>query len=306
MAKTAVSSLASLFSDESKANYQRVNKPKEVVRQKRVRQENDENDDGEENYEIATAVTPKKVKKPKHKHRKQETTDATPSASPVEGSNSEAAEGPEGREKDERTIFVGNIPITETVTSLRTFFSQFGQVESARLRSVPIAGTAVNDHGNQGLVKKVCVNQSKFGDQKGSFNAYVVFKSKASVQPSLAANNRLMGTRHLRVDSLNPTLFSPKTSVFLGGLPFYTDEEELREHFAKVRSVNLLLLSLMPQQLLPNGQDDIVGIRLIRDQETLVGKGIGYLALRNHEAVMKALQLDKVESTTFPPSQPSD
>jgi nucleolar protein 12 len=241
MVKTAAPpSLASLFSDESKANYERVNKPKEVVRHKRVREENQDENDGDENYEIATAVAPKKVKKPKHKHRKPETIE---SSSPIETSNTEAApdvesEGAEGKEKDERTIFVGNIPITETVSSLRTFFGQYGQVESARLRSVPTAGTAVGDHGNQGLVRKVCVNQNKFGDQKGSFNAYVVFKNKSSVQPSLAANNRLMGNRHLRVDSMKPTLFSPKTSVFLGGLPFYTDEEELREHFAKVRPLD--------------------------------------------------------------------
>jgi hypothetical protein len=43
------------------------------------------------------------------------------------------------------------------------------------------------------------------------------------------------------------------------------DALQLREHFAAV---------------LPNGQDDIESVRLIRDRETLEGKGIGYLWLK--------------------------
>lgn len=238
-------SLASLFSEENKANYQRVTKPKEFVkveRKKRRLEESNEQDE-QENDEIGVSkkqILPKKVKKPKHKHRNQQEKESAENKSLTNDNQSNLEE--EGKnEKDSRTIFVGNIPITETVTSIKTYFGQFGQVESVRLRSVPTAGTAVSEAGNQNLVKKVCVYQGKFGDQKGSFNAYVVFKSAGSVQASLAANNRLMGTRHLRVDSMNPTLFPPKTSVFLGGLPFFTDEEELREHFAKVYSLSLFL-----------------------------------------------------------------
>jgi nucleolar protein 12 len=232
------SSLASLFSEENKANYERINKPKEFVKTERKKRRLEEsNDENQEVEEVLEEILPKKVKKPKYKKRNQqakESADDKPTTSETEPNVEE-----EGHEKNARTIFVGNIPITETVTSIRTYFGQFGQVESVRLRSVPTAGTAVNEAGNQNLVKKVCVYQGKFGDQKGSFNAYVVFKSTGSVQASLAANNRLMGTRHIRVDSMNPTLFPPKTSVFLGGLPFYTDEEELREHFAKVCSLFL-------------------------------------------------------------------
>lgn len=278
------SSLASLFSDKSKVNFARVNKPKEIKSKKRSAEEVTGGEGGREGGEL----TPKRVKKPKHKHSKRlelseritesQTDTSTGLTNLSVGEESEERERDEKEKKDQRTIFVGNIPITATITSLKTFFQEFGPVDSVRLRSVPIAGTAVDVKGDQNLVRKVCINQGKFGDQKGSCNAYVVFKNKESVERSLAANNRVMGERHLRVDRLNPTLFNPKTSVFLGGLPFYTDEEELRQHFAKI---------------LPNGQDDISGIRLVRNPETLVGKGIGYFALRNHEAVIKALTLDQ-------------
>jgi RNA recognition motif-containing protein len=243
------SSLASLFSDENKANYERINKPKEFVKIERKKRRLDDSNDGDQEIEEIQEVLPKRVKKPKHKQRKpptNEPSDTNPAIVETEH-NVEL----EGHEKDARTIFVGNIPITETVASIKTYFGQFGQVESVRLRSVPTAGTAVNEAGNQQLVKKVCVYQGKFGDQKGSFNAYVVFKTTGSVQASFAANNRLMGTRHIRVDSMNPTLFPPRTSVFLGGLPFYTDEEELREHFAKVYTIlsfSFLSLRQAPSQ----------------------------------------------------------
>ena len=41
---------------------------------------------------------------------------------------------------------------------------------------------------------------------------------------ALQANNEVWGTRHLRVDRMNPTLFDTKRSVFIGSLPHYADE----------------------------------------------------------------------------------
>ncbi len=38
-----------------------------------------------------------------------------------------------------------------------------------------------------------------------------------------------------------------------------------------------------------NGQDDIEGVRLVRDNETLKGKGIGYILFKERDCVLKAL-----------------
>ena len=83
--------------------------------------------------------------------------------------------------KDDFTVFLGNVPKSETVKTLKKYCTQFGEVESVRLRSIPVAGTAVDDAGNQNLVRKVCAISRNFADVKGSFNAYVVFKNKESV-----------------------------------------------------------------------------------------------------------------------------
>ena len=262
--------LANLFSEESKKKYQRAIRPKEFdVKKKPELDEKGRVKISKKQKRLGNESSGEEVrkKKPKHKH----------SGKSSVSSNSNIASGDNGdnHQRDEKTIFVGNIPLSADVKSLKKYFKEFGEIETIRLRSVPIAGVAVDDHGNQDLVKKVCTNTRKFGDQKGSFNAYVVFHDPACAAAALVANNRLMDNRHLRVDRSNPTLFDPQLTVFLGNLPHYTDEEELRSHFAKV---------------LPNGQDDIENLRLIRDPETLIGKNIGYLLLKNHDALMQVLQ----------------
>jgi nucleolar protein 12 len=185
----------------------------------------------------------------------------------------------------DRTLFVGNIPLKETVKSITKLFTDYGTVESCRMRSVPIAGAKVDEAGNQKLVKKVCVNSQKFGEQKGSYNAYIVYKDTDAVSGAdsvktaiTAMNNKLLGDRHLRVDSATPTLFDPKRTVFVGGLPYYADEEEVRKFFSEVL----------------DGPEDISGIRLVRDPETLVGKGIGYILFKDRECVGKALSRHEV------------
>lgn len=137
-------------------------------------------------------------------------------------------------EKNSRTIFVGNVPLSFDRSKLLKFFQAYGETESIRMRSVPVAGTAVDEAGNQNLVKKVCANSKLFGDQKGSYNAYIVYKDEESVEKALQTNNHVIDTRHIRVDRANPTLFDQKRTVFIGSLAHYTDEEALREHFAKV------------------------------------------------------------------------
>ena len=49
-------------------------------------------------------------------------------------------------------------------------------------------------------------------------------------------------------------------------------------------------------QVLPGGHDDIESVRLIRDSESLLCKGVGYLLLRTRDAVIKALSLHQVNS----------
>ena len=54
-------------------------------------------------------------------------------------------------------------------------------------------------------------------------------------------------------------------------------------------------LFLIFSQALPNGQDDIEAVRLVRDPETLIGKGIGYILFKDRDVVLQALSLHEVK-----------
>ena len=291
--------LAELFTENAKQKFSRAFKPEEFQVQKiPLDEEISDNDEPRHDTDSTKRKKRKKerIRLPKSVVEAGSTTDSTePVADSVVGSddpkiiNSDSGSAlsadHNSSNKDnnsQRTVFVGNLSVKETTKTITKLFSEFGVVESVRLRSVPISGTKVDDAGNQDLVRKVCVNTQKFGTQKVSFNAYIVYKDEASVKAAIdGANNRVVNDRHIRVDYCNPTHFDPKRTIFLGGLPIYIDEEELREYIAKV---------------LPNGQDDIESVRLIRDSESLIGKGIGYLLLSDKDAVMKALSLNQVFS----------
>jgi RNA recognition motif-containing protein len=209
-AEVASSNLSTIFSDNSIEKFARVAKPVEFAPKRKP---------------VEVDI---KVKKPKHKHSK-------PNSDNVDDKsiNESSTDNVSDINKN-RTVFVGNVPISATVKSITRLFREYGEVESVRFRSIPYAGTAVDDDGNTDLVKKVCAFSKKFGDQKGSFNAYVVFKNESSVPLALKANNTVIDERHIRVDRCTPSMSDPKKTVFVGSLHYYADEEQLREHFATV------------------------------------------------------------------------
>eukprot|EP01035_Chromulina_nebulosa_P027804 gene27804-36613_t len=289
--------LAELFTENAKQKFSRTFKPEEFQVQK-IPIDEEKSDTDEPRHDTDSTKRKKRKKErirlPKSVVEGGSTTVSTEQVSDSvvgsddpniinndSGSAVSAAQNPTSNKDNNspRTVFAGNLSVKETTKTITKLFSEFGEVESVRLRSVPISGTKVDDAGNQDLVRKVCVNTQKFGTQKVSFNAYIVYKDEASVKAAIdSANNRVVNDRHIRVDYCNPTHFDPKRTIFLGGLPIYIDEEELREYIAKV---------------LPNGQDDIESVRLIRDSESLIGKGIGYVLLTDKDAVMQALSLNQ-------------
>lgn len=292
--------LSALFSDAGKEKFTRLLKPEEFVSRKRPDGElRPDPVDPEDEVKQRAKDDKKKLKRAKRYAAKEEDGAATSVPAPVGSSSSgsggkieaeaeaeaDADAGAKAADVDKRTIFIGNVPLgadndlKKAQDKIRKFCERFGPVASVRARSLPIEGTAVDDAGNQTLVRKVCAMTSKLGAQKGSLNAYVIFKNVSSVAAALLENNTLMETRHLRIDHAKPSVFNPSLTVFLGGLPLYADEEEVRAYFA---------------EHMPNKHDDIDGIRIVRDQESMIGKGIGYLLLNNSDAVMKALSLHQV------------
>ncbi|CAO0799729.1 unnamed protein product [Mucor circinelloides] len=170
-------------------------------------------------------------------------------------------------EKELRTIFVGNLPVEciekEGYKQLEARFKECGKIESIRFRSVAFS---------EPMDRKSAFIARKLHSSRDVLNAYIVFKDKESADKACKFNGVVFMDKHLRVDGAsNDKQHDRKRSVFLGGLPFDTEEEELWEFFKDC--------------------GDIESVRAVRDAKTNVGKGFGYVQFKDRECVDAALAL---------------
>lgn len=242
-----------------------------------------------------TPTKRRKPRKPKKVEQEESKDDETPKSgeSPNDTNQDNKDEGNNNVDKDEtdekegaedRTIFVGNLPLKGTTRKslISLFRDKCGAVESARIRGVPgVQGVKLppQNAGNQNMVKKICVNQNLVdydNAAKDTVQGYVVFKSIDSVDKALELNNQLVvDGRRLRIDRASPTV-EPSRSVFCGNLPYQADETSLQEHFMQGCELEV---------------GDIEGVRIIRDKETFQCKGFGYVLLKNKSLVPIALKM---------------
>lgn len=194
--------------------------------------------------------------------------------------------------KGELTVFAGNLPLNSNRKSLAKLFKSCGKVTSSRIRSVAVTGVKLppKHAGNQALVKKVCSNTQLLDtDAKKSVQGYVVFETKEGVQAALALNNSQITDsqtgekRRMRVDHAVATTDASR-SVFVGNLPYATEEGSLQAHFIKGCDLE--------------GDDTAIeGVRIIRDKATHQCKGFGYVLFRDVSMVTTALR--NMHETTY-------
>lgn len=286
-----MSLLGSIFGDKKKSDEGTLNsvfesssklpdKPQHKALPPRARKKKKEKE------EEAAPKKDKKRKRDKEKEDEKEVSEEASTEEPADGEGDIDAAKEEDETKtetktettndEERTIFVGNLPLDTTRKSLAQLFKDVGPIQSTRLRSVAASGVKVAQAGDQSLVKKVCANTNKVDpDAKSCAQGYVVFKSTFSVDKALKLNAVLMaGGRRLRVDRATPTVDSTR-SVFIGNLPYHADEATLRQHFCRVG------------QFAPT---EIENVRIVRDRETQQCKGFGYILFTDKTHVMMALQ----------------
>ncbi|XP_015451738.1 RNA-binding protein 34 [Pteropus alecto] len=151
---------------------------------------------------------------------------------------------------------------------LKSFFKEYGQIESVRFRSViPAEGT---------LSKKLAAIKRKVHPDQKNINAYVVFKDENSAARALSRNGaQIADGFRIRVDLASETSSRDKRSVFVGNLPYKAEEPAVEEHFLDCGSV--------------------VAVRIVRDPRTGVGRGFGFVLFENTDAVHLALKLNNSE-----------
>ncbi|XP_074329406.1 uncharacterized protein LOC141667016 [Apium graveolens] len=181
----------------------------------------------------------------------------------------ETEEGFDDEDKLLRTVFVGNLPLKVKKKALLKEFSQFGEIDSVRIRSVPIM--------NSKTPRKGAVIKKEFNAAVDNVHAYIVFKTDESAKASLSHNMAVIGGNHIRVDRACPPrkklkgddapLYDCKRTVFIGNLPFDVKDEEIYQLFSGLANMN----------------SSIEAIRVVRDPGTSLGKGIAYVLFKTKE-----------------------
>ncbi|WOK99034.1 hypothetical protein Cni_G07746 [Canna indica] len=168
-----------------------------------------------------------------------------------------------------RTVFVGNLPLKTKRKALLKVFANFGEIDSVRIRSVPIVDSKTP--------RKGAIIKGKINEAVDSVHAYIVFKDEQSAKAALSQNMSEFGGNHIRVDIACPpckklrgegALYDRKRTVFVGNLPFDVKDEELYQLFCGEAEYG----------------PDVEAVRVIRDPHTSLGKGIAYVLFKTRDA----------------------
>jgi len=128
-----------------------------------------------------------------------------------------------------------------------------------------------------GIPIRGAVFEKKFLDTKKSINAYIIFKDIESIGKALSLNGSLFNGYHLTITAASQKKISNeeyKHCIFLGNLPFDTEEEELWTIFQEKRK--------FPMEK----------VRLVRDRKTSAGLGYAFIFFKDKESVKRATQLE--------------
>uniref|UniRef100_A0A3Q3QEN7 RRM domain-containing protein n=1 Tax=Monopterus albus TaxID=43700 RepID=A0A3Q3QEN7_MONAL len=155
--------------------------------------------------------------------------------------------------KRKRTVFVGNLPVSCTKKVVLCFLS----VCLLQVREDP------------SMSRRVAAITRKIHPKKQSINAYVVFKDEEAVAKALERNGtEIEDNFHVRVDRVTDS-----SSVSLQiTLLHKINELVFRRHFEECGAVE--------------------AVRLVRDQNSGMGKGFGYVLFESPDSVQLALKLD--------------
>ncbi|XP_049575618.1 RNA-binding protein 34 [Syngnathus scovelli] len=169
---------------------------------------------------------------------------------------------------NQRTVFVGNLPVGCTKKTLLHMFQADGAVESIRFRSMVREDPAVS--------RRIAAIKQQAHPSARGLNAYVVFKEPRGVTKALQRNGAEFQKDFIlrvdRVSSKSVQSHDHKRSVFVGNLNFELNESALRRHFEVCGAVK--------------------AVRLVRDRNTGLGKGFGYVLFESGDSVQLALTLE--------------
>ncbi|NXU57112.1 RBM34 protein, partial [Turnix velox] len=171
---------------------------------------------------------------------------------------------------DRRTVFVGNLPVSCTPQALKSLFKEYGKIKSIRFWS--LVALLQNDLNHTHLFS---CSRHKVHPNAKVVNAYVVFNNEDDAMKALNENGREFASGfHLRVDiASKASPHDKERSVFLGNLSYDISDDAVREHFTAC--------------------GDVVAVRVVRDRNTGLAKGFGFVRFQDTHSVHLALRLNE-------------
>lgn len=167
---------------------------------------------------------------------------------------------------NEKTLFVGNIPLQVPKEEIKKHFRKYGLIQSVRIRGIPVADLKTP--------KKIAAIKKEYHPDRTSVYAFIKFKEGEDAKSAQAENGQLFFNHHLRVHFCEEERdYDESKAIFVGNLPFQAEEEELWNVFKSCGPIS--------------------HIRIVRDGRTGMGKGFAYVNFKDADSVQLALEMGK-------------
>eukprot|EP00041_Stephanoeca_diplocostata_P004753 m.49698 g.49698 ORF g.49698 m.49698 type:complete len:336 (-) comp15339_c0_seq5:170-1177(-) len=159
------------------------------------------------------------------------------------------------RERTQRTIFVGNLPVKTRSKTVEKLFKPFGKIEAIRFRSIGLSALEKKNDETISRAQAMKTRNKQQGGAESSVNAYVVYLTPEEARHAVQETGGSMEVdgRHLRIDMAGGSKkHDNQHSVFVGNVPYTVSDEDLRQFFADC--------------------GDIKSVRVVRDPLTSIGR----------------------------------
>lgn len=196
-------------------------------------------------------------------------------------------------EKAARTVFLGNVSTLaiKSKASKKLLLDHLGSIfvsiknsEDQKVESIRFRSTAFS---NGSLPKKAAFAKRELMDATTqSTNAYAVYNTTAAAREAVKClNGTIVLDRHLRVDSVaHPSAIDHRRCVFVGNLGFVDDESIIRMNETedgKARSKAKVAADVEEGLWIHFAKvGPVESVRVVRDRNTRVGKGIAYVQFK--------------------------
>lgn len=228
---------------------------------------------------MAKKVLGKKVKAKVEKKGDAGHSEDAQGASPSETGKKRKLDESEVKEREKRTMFVGNVPVAWDEKRLRRLLrtacgtTYEGQLKPIWFRSLPLESrwNTSNELRKAGRIKQA------YQEGAGAKNAYVVLRGPEDVPTVVKlVNNLKADAQHvLRADGVGESAvlkkFDRKRSVFLGSLPRRVTEDDIRWVLSDAGVVD--------------------AVRIVRNKITQECQGFAFARFQERWSVKEALKL---------------